>query len=462
MRAFLVAGTSSSCGKTTISLGLMAAFSSMGLKVQPFKSGPDYIDPAIHKSITNTPSYNIDTWLETKESIISTFAKAMQNDDISTEKIGIVEGVMGLFDSASGTTEKGSSAHLAKYLKLPIILAVNAKGMARSIAALVHGYANFDKDLNVVGVICTNVGSDNHAKILEDSLANVKNARGQNIKFFGAIKVDKNLIRPSRHLGLEMPASEEFNKRKHLADVFTNSIALDEILKSCEISDLNFEVKENINVKLAKRLQSKVKVAISNDEAFCFIYQSLIDNFKEFGAEVVYFSPLNDDKLPPCDAVWICGGYPELYAEKLSQNTSMLEDIRKFAKSGKPIHGECGGYMYMMQEIETNEKSFKMLGLVPFSAKLGEKLAALGYRKLEPLSSTSFGMSEIYGHEFHYSSIVSKPKSFNLWKIYNRDNIFIDNEGWLDKNISASWVHIYPNASKDAIFNFLQSADKND
>ncbi len=430
-RAFIVAGTHSGSGKTTVTLSLMAAFRSRNCNVQGFKVGPDYIDPSLHKIITGKPSINLDSWMIPGKFLNWTFARHAKNADIN-----IIEGVMGLYDSRTATTDDGSTAEVAKKLGVPVILVINAASMARSVAALVKGFADFDPGVNIAGVILNNVGSGRHLKFLSESVT-----RYCDIPVIGGFPRENNISIPSRHLGLFM--------------------GQDNVLKPGMIEKLSELARENLNLELIEKISEvslpeceepairpifrrPKKLAVAMDNAFCFYYRDNLDILEQLGLKLTFFSPVEDKTLPDdIHAVYFGGGYPELYAEKLAKNDGMKNSIREFHKQNGWIYAECGGLMYLGKEIENPEGiTYKMCGLFPFKTRVLKKLKSLGYVEIEPVEDFLFLKKgkPVRGHEFHYSEISKISPDIK--------NIYISNpvdksRGYRIRNTLASYAHLH-------------------
>ncbi len=406
IKRFIIAGTNSGCGKTTISLALMAYFMSRGFKVAPFKVGPDFIDPGHHSRITGVNSRNLDGWMLSKEYNKNCFNRFSQEFDIA-----VVEGVMGLFDGYDGKTEAGSTAEMAKWNNIPIILVVNAQSMARSGAAIVQGFENFDPDLNFAGVIFNKIGSERHLQYLTEALdGNVR------MDCLGGIPRDQEIAIPERHLGLVTNDEHLLSKEsvKNLSGLIEKNIDVDKLLKNVSgfESPVYSEPESIPNIKISDK--EKVKIGVARDKAFCFYYQDNIELLESFGAEIVYFSPMEDKKLP-CDikGIYFGGGYPELFTKELSENRELLDEIKTKSRNNFPIYGECGGFMYLCSEIEDLKGAkFPMTGCLPFSLRMLTKLKALGYREITLESDSIIGKkgTTAKGHEFHYSEIIDQNK----------------------------------------------------
>ncbi|RQD83239.1 cobyrinate a,c-diamide synthase, partial [Methanosalsum natronophilum] len=331
-RALLIAGTHSGVGKTTVAMGIMAAFTKRVNKVKPYKVGPDYIDPTHHSVICGQPSHNLDTYMMGVDGVQDTFNRTSQGADIS-----VVEGVMGLYDGMD-STEIASSAHVAKSLGLPVLLVLNVHGMSRSAAALAQGYINYDSDVNVAGIILNKVGSPRHAQMIKDVI--------QDVPIVGTLPRNKDLTVPSRHLGLHM-ASEQEHDIEGLAQFIEENVDMDNIT---EIAESAPETNHGENIQEVP--EPDVTIGVAMDSAFCFYYQDMFDMFRHYGAEIKFFSPLNGE-VPDVDGMYFGGGYPELNLAELekSNTTSKLADL---ASDGLPLYGECGGLLYLSKSYEND------------------------------------------------------------------------------------------------------------
>ena len=434
----IIAGTTSGVGKTTISLAIMHALKNKkGILVQPFKIGPDFIDPSYHKIITGKESRTLDAWFMGKDGIISTVEDATKNVDI-----GIVEGVMGLFDGMSGRNDFASTAHVAKILNAPIILVVDASKAARSIAAMIFGYLNFDKKLKIIGIILNNVSGPKHEKYLIEACRN-----SLNVPILGIVKRDKDLKMDERHLGL-IPSDElepsKRNKIVRLANKVSEEIYYDKILSLINLR----------KSKLTKQISDKskvpklVKIAVALDNSFNFYYNENLKILRNLGAEITYFSPIRDNCIPDgISGIVLGGGFPEVMADKLNSNQSMLKSIKKAGEQGIPIYGECGGLMYLTKSItgyKDSKKVFRMVGIVDARTKMTGKLT-LNYTNAD-MNSTIFGnIKNIRGHEFHYSKIEDLPSDSKF--IYSmKRGIGVDSgkhDGILTHNSIASYMHLH-------------------
>ena len=427
--AFLIGGTNSGSGKTTLSLGILRALFRRGLAPAPFKCGPDYIDPLFHHQAAGRISINCDTFLMGAEGVRRSFARS-----VAGSQAAVVEGVMGLFDGNAPGSLAGSSAEIAALLHIPVVLVVNARGMAGSIAPLVRGFSEWEPRVRIVGVIADNTGSAHHAGLLRGALE-----RAGLPPLLGVLARDERLKLPERHLGLA-PSRLEESWLDLLAETVENSIDLDRLLDLTRVNVPSSEAGPGAVPAPRARL------GVARDEAFQFYYEENFALLRRFGVETVPFSPLRDEKLPDHLAgLWFGGGFPELYAETLSQNGSMLEAIRAFAGSGRPVYGECGGYLFLLEALTDFDGVRRpLLGLLPGEAVMGRKLASLGYRELVGEADSPFGPAgtRLRGHEFHYSFLQADPKADNLFLA--RDLRGVERPaGSVCGNICGSYIHLH-------------------
>ncbi len=450
MKGIVIAGTKSGCGKTTVSLGLMAALAKRGLKVAPFKVGPDFIDPGHHSRITGVACRNLDGWMLPRKFNLDTFAKCAKDADIA-----VVEGVMGLFDGYDGRSEAGSTAQMAKWLGLPVILLVDAASMARSAAAIVMGFEHFDAELSYAGVIFNNLGSLRHLQYLKEAMQDRVET-----PCLGGILRNKNIAIPERHLGLvtqeDHPLTEDGIHR--LAEHIEKSIDLDSLLN--HLPEIILPA-QNHRTQPAKS-EIKVRIAVARDNAFCFYYADNLDMLANQGAELVYFSPMADHHLPDdIDGLYIGGGYPELFAEKLAENTTLGHRIKEKSADNMPIYAECGGFMYLCQElVDLNHNRYRMTGCFPFAAKMFTRLKALGYREVTLSRNTVIGNAglTIRGHEFHYSELVNLAGDVpTVYSITDRSGMDKAPEGFLINQTLGSYNHLHFGSQPDAAGCFVEN-----
>lgn len=408
--AFVIAATSSGSGKTTLSLGLMRHFSKIGISVKPFKCGPDYIDTQYHKLATGNYSINLDLFMSSEIHVRSLFDSYSNLHDIS-----IVEGVMGLFDGYDGM--KGSSAEVAVKLDLPVILLINASSTAYSVAATIFGFSRFNSNVRVAGVIFNKVASPTHYEFLQKACEDV------GITALGYLSRNEKLQVPSRHLGLSLDS-------KDLIEKFIDEAAI-EVAKHVKIEKLLSltELKPR-EISITQHQNRNWKVAIAYDDAFNFVYPVNIDSL---GVEVTYFSPLKDSVIPETDFIYLPGGYPELYAEQLEINVLMRTAIKEFAEKGGKILAECGGMIYLSEEIDGK----KMCGVLPLITTMKDARLKLGYRKL------IFPSLDIKGHEFHYSKTIPVSGCPTFASQLNAKDREVDTPVYRYKNVIATYTHLY-------------------
>jgi len=453
VKAFVIAGTHSGCGKTSIALGLMAALARRGKTVQPFKCGPDFIDPGHHalacaRDGKPVPSHNLDGWMLDRATNLGIF-----NRYAATSDVAVMEGVMGLFDGISGTRDDGSTAQMAKALGLPVILVVDARSMARSAAALVSGYAGFDPEVNIAGVIFNRVGSRSHAELLEDAMTLLPG-----IPVLGCLGRDESIVTPSRHLGLVTPEQDgpDMTRYQRLADWVETGIDPDELL------DVVPDIEVVPPFEPVPQLP-KVTIGLARDNAFCFYYEENLRLLRDAGARLVEFSPVEDARLPDeLDGLYLGGGYPELYAFELGQNNRLRREIKEFCESGRPVYAECGGFMYLMNDIITGRGRYAMAGVFPIRAQMGDKFRALGYREVTTRAGSILGGTGVCarGHEFHYSSVQEDEGLGALPSIYSmtgRKGPLHGPEGFLVANTLGSYVHLHFGSCPGIAHSFVRS-----
>ena len=429
----VIAGVSSHAGKTTAVVAVAAALAARGLKVALFKCGPDYLDPTYHARVCPKGSHNLDGWMMGRDAVLATFARAAEGADIA-----IIEGVMGLFDGASPSGEEGSTAEIAKWLGAPVVLCVDASGMARSIAAVGLGFASFDPAVSVKGMICNRVGSRSHLDIL-------KKACRTPIVVGGFPKMPE-LHFPERHLGLRT-ADENAVPEAHFAawaDLAREWLDLDTFLAMAGLA----APLDVASTDVEAAAPAICRIGIARDEAFHFYYEDNLARLRQSGAELVPFSPIHDPVLPDVDGLYIGGGYPEAHAAELSSNESMIRAIRSFAESGRPVYAECGGMMYMASAIVllTGERH-SMLGIIPGVVEMRDKLVALGYVEVEAQSDSFLGPAgaRFRGHQFRYSEFQpdSSVELEHLYRVRRRRGGDVFDEGYRVNNVLASYVHVH-------------------
>ncbi len=400
MNAFVIAGTHSGVGKTTVAIGLMAEFTRRGFPVQAFKIGPDYIDPSYHALATGRPSRNLDTWLCSKKVVRNLFARAAL-------EVNVIEGVMGLFDGAKGGS--GSTAEVARTVGLPIILVVDAQGMAQSIGALVHGFATYSEPTRLAGIIFNRVGSEGHYEYLRKAVK---------IPSLGWIEKNDALSLPERHLGL-VPAKEQKPNIEKIRQAVVRHLDLEGLLRTTQIAPPRNPTKKSVRKK-------RVRIAYALDEAFSFYYQDNLDLLAAAGAELIPFSLLKDLKPPEVDLLYLGGGFPEIFQDRLLANSAMCTAIAAWEK---PIYAECGGLIYLA-----------LVGKIPGKIQMTDHLQNFGYTEMTALVDTPLlrAGETVRGHEFHYSTWDGPANAYQV-KQGGRSRV----EGYADGRIMASYIHVH-------------------
>ncbi len=418
---FLIGGTSSGGGKTTLTTGLLRLLRNRGYRVQPFKCGPDYIDPQYHKMASGRVSINLDNWLASGEHLHNLYARHSQEADIS-----VTEGVMGLFDGYKGM--EGSSARIAELLNLPILLVVNAQSTAFSVAATLFGFSQFYPKIHLIGVIFNKVASPRHYAFLQEA------ASAAQVPSLGYIPRMEELSVPSRHLGLTLDTQLDFDAyADRIAETLEKYVEVDRLLELCATNALAPTLTPDTP-------KGTLRISVARDEAFNFTYQANLDQLQQLGS-VSYFSPLTDPSLPPSDLVYIPGGYPEFFLPQLAQNQQLQEEIRDYVASGGKLLAECGGMMYLCRSI-TDEKgvSYPMVDILPQEATMQNMRLHLGYRTL-----TIQGQEPWQGHEFHYSSIasLSEPIPNYASSVKDARGNEVETPLYRIKNCIAGYTHLY-------------------
>ncbi|EJF88921.1 cobyrinate a,c-diamide synthase [Bartonella tamiae] len=427
MSGFMISAASSGSGKTVITLALMRALKNMGIKIAPAKAGPDFIDPAFHKAAIGTESINLDCWAMRPDLV-----KSLSQYHTKTDKMLIVEGMMGLYDGAINGC--GSSAVLAQTLDLPIVFIVDCARQSHSVAALVKGFQSYMDGVHLSAILLNNIGSQRHEYMIREAL------KPLNIPVIGAVYKNKDLNLPSRHLGL-IQASEYCELESFIlnaAQIITQSVDLKTLINlSQKRSDRYFPQ------TLPQFAPLGHHVAVAHDDAFRFVYPHLLNGWHAKGAEISFFSPLNDEGPSlNCDAVYLSGGYPELYAERLSVAVHFKKVMKAKKNEGTRIYGECGGYMVLGESIEdSNGHHHPQLGFLPLKTSFKEAKLHLGYRTLKPKSSF-LGDKWFRAHEFHYASIVSQGHAQPLFEAFDALNKPLGYVGMHNKNIAGSFMHI--------------------
>ena len=458
MTGVLIAGTASGVGKTTVTLALLAAMRLRGLIVQACKSGPDFLDTGHHTRISGRPARNLDTWMLGLETNKDVLRQAAQGADAV-----LTEGMMGLFDGKDGATESGSSAEIAKLLELPVILVVDAGKSARSIAAVVLGFELFDSQLRLAGVVLNRVAGDRHFRMLEAAVLSVCKT-----PVLGWLPRDSAIAIPERHLGLQ--TAEELGEREDQAVITEKQIDALGML-----AEKHLDVDRILSFECGLDLHSKpvpsqsvdagsVRIGVARDHAFSFYYEDNFDLLRQHGAVIVPFSPLHDPSVPEnIDALYLGGGYPELYAEQLSANAAMRASIRAFAASGRPVYAECGGMIYLSQQLTlTNGIAYSMAGVFPFVMEMTGKLQQFANVTVELTDDCLLGArgTVIRGHSFHYSRMLDASGADTHYRVHYSLLDKQENEGYGVGNVLASYIHLHFRAAPAVALHFVEAARK--
>jgi cobyrinic acid a,c-diamide synthase len=435
----VIAGTSSGAGKTSVTCGIIGALSRRGLRVQGFKVGPDYIDPSYHAMASGRPGRNLDAFLSGPELIAPLLRHGAADADVA-----VVEGVMGLFDGASGRGELASTSHVAKLLGAPVVLVVDAAAMARSAAAIVHGYRTFDPAVDVAGVIFNRVGSDHHEQLLREAVAPL------GVAVLGAVRRDDGVAAPERHLGL-VPAGERESRTREalaaLADAAERHVDLDGLLGLAHGAPALGA--ERWSPQRGEPPARGARIAIARGPAFSFHYQENLELLQAAGAELVAFDPLTDEALPEgAGAIVLAGGFPEVFGAELEANARLRAAVAGFPG---PILAECGGLLFLCRELDGHE----MCGVVPARARMAGRLT-LGYRDATAATSTPWldAGQRVRGHEFHYSQV--HPSGSPAWTLAARGCERPD--GVVAGNVQAGYLHVHWAAHPDIAWRFARAA----
>lgn len=429
----VVAGVASGVGKTTLTLGLLEAYRRRGLTVQAFKVGPDFIDPGLHEVVTGRPSYNLDGWMCGRGEVLATVARAAADADLA-----IVEGMMGCFDGIDGTSEDGSTAQLAKWLDAPVVLVLDASAQSRSAAAVVLGFERFDPGLEVAGVIANRVGGPRHAGWLGEAMAAACRA-----PLLGSVSPEPGVALPERHLGLHTAIEGRLTpeRREALAALVERSIDLDRLRAlASPIPAAGSAVATDPGIR------GRARIGVAHDAAFQFYYRENLERLRAAGAELIFWSPIEDRELPDVDGLYLGGGYPELHARRLAANASMLEAVRRFCRSDHPVYAECGGLMYLAEALEDADRVVhKLVGVLPATVRMWPPRLTLGYTEVRLADHAPLGVAGggARGHAFHYSTLDPVPASVaRVYRVRTRHGEE-HREGFLVGQTLMSYVHLH-------------------
>lgn len=427
----VVAGTNSGAGKTSVTCGLIGALRARGHRVQGFKVGPDFIDPSYHASASGRPGRNLDAFLSGPELVAPLFRHGASGADVA-----VIEGVMGLFDGASGRGELASTAHVAKLLRAPVVLVVDASAMARSVAAVVHGFRSFDAEVDVAGVILNRVGSDWHEHLLRDAIEPL------GVAVLGVVRRDDRVVAPERHLGL-VPSGEREHETASIIDRLTHAVGAQVDLDAVTVLARSAPDVAGPAWDPTPRgaPMPGVRVAIARGPAFSFHYQENLELLEAAGAELLAFDPATDPHLPDgAGALVLAGGFPEVFGAELAANVTLRADVAAFAAAGRPIVAECGGLLYLCSSLDEHE----MCGVLPARGRMTDGLT-LGYRDASAPTDSFYAATgeRTRGHEFHYAKVtVEEAGAFGpAWTLSARGNVA--DEGFASATIHASFMHMH-------------------
>ncbi|MCS3923059.1 Ni-sirohydrochlorin a,c-diamide synthase [Methanosalsum natronophilum] len=473
----LVSADRSSSGKTTIMMGLLSALVSRGYTVQPYKVGLDYIDPSYHSEITGRKARNLDGYLMQNEDVVDCFVHGYETNE--TADIALIEGVRGLYEGLESLTDTGSTAQIAKILDCPVILIINARSITRSAAALVKGFDSFDNQVNIAGIILNNVGSEKHAKKAKDAIEYYTK-----LPVIGIVPRKSDMQISMRHLGLipalesRVKVAEYESKISDIENIISTSIDIDRIIEIASNTkslsrpnNTNFQISDDNN-------NEKVVIGIALDEAFNFYYHDNIELLRLAGAEIKYFSPLHDKKIPKLDGIYIGGGYPELFGEKLEQNESLKNKIYDLSLNGTPIYAECGGLMYLTEQITTasmnpqnnshgisymENGSYEMIGALPGQTIMNDKRVVSYNTGIIDIDNVIGTVGNVFkGHEFHHSEIVGLPQNVEFTiKLTRGEGIMDGKDGLIVNNTVGSYAHLHAVSYKEFASSFVSFVTKN-
>lgn len=448
-RLLIIGATGSGIGKTSVSCGLIYSLRSRGYRVQPFKTGPDFLDPSWLATAANRPCISLDSKMTSQSYVKNIVDKKMHDADI-----GIIEGVMGLYDGAHSQRNTDSTADIARLLSAPVVLIANAHGAARSFAAAIFGFVNFPESPDFAGVIANNCGSKRHLTILSDALESVNLP-----PLLGGIPKNSLPSLPSRHLGLisALKHEDSENQIKQIAGICEQCINIDKLLSTMPVFQCTETSSEPDHI-----CETTVKIAYASDNAFHFYYQDNLDLLSAAGAELVPFSPLDDCSLPPgINGIYFGGGYPEEYTEQLSANRTMIASLNDFINIGKPVYAECGGFMYLSKTIkDRHSQNWNMADIFPFEIEMKESVSTLGYCDITLSQDCIIGKKGVHfrGHEFHYSEIINSHQNLlkTCYKVTYSDGR-TSNTGFTFKNVLASYIHLHWGETPTAAASFIRA-----
>ncbi|NIP61336.1 MAG: hydrogenobyrinic acid a,c-diamide synthase (glutamine-hydrolyzing) [Nitrosopumilaceae archaeon] len=432
----IIAGSTSGVGKTSVTCGIIYGLQKKGYSIQPFKVGPDYIDPSYLSTISANNTRNLDSWIMGPAQVRKSFITNSESD------ISVIEGVMGYYDGYSGSSDFASTHHIATLLECPVLLLVDASKTSRSIAATIMGFKKFRKQSKISGVILNKIGSKRHEEMCKEAISALK------IPIVGTIPRNNSFNFESRHLGL-IPTVEEKKLKRKVIDVskkISDYIDIEKIVDICHKSPRLPAIKQK------KKKKQSVKIAVALDNSFNFYYTDNFDALRREGAELEFFSPIHDKKTPACDGLYIGGGFPEVQSVSLEKNTEMKKKIKKLAEGNLPIYAECGGLMYLSKRIQYNKKRYNMVGFFDAETVMTDRMV-LNYTqgKFQSDCIISNKLKPFSGHEFHYSKLENLPKDAKFaYRLEKGFGILKNKDGLILNNTLASYGHLYFDSSNFA------------
>ncbi len=420
----VLAGLQSSSGKTALTCLLLAGLQKRGVPVQPFKAGPDYLDPAYHQHFASCPSINLDSWMMGRSEVVRLVQK------YGTGKLGLLEGVMGLFDGASPVSDEGSTLELSRWLNWPIVLVVPVAKAGRSVRAAIRGFQLEAGADRIRGLILNQVSGESHADYLKQALADLK------IPILGALPRLPELQWPERHLGLQAVSETSLPDQPSLGRLAEQYLNLDQFLSLAPQPE-QYSVSKVIEIPV----RPSCRIGVAQDSAFHFHYHENLEWLRHQGAELVKISPLEDSTLPPAlDGILLSGGFPECFAEKLSTNQSMLKELKEFIEVGGSCYAECGGLMLLADSLRLlNGDEYPMAGVIPGTVSMTSRLQHFGYSEATPTNHRESWR----GHEFHHSKWEQERSQANAWTVTKRNRMGSRLEGYRYRNLHASYIHLY-------------------
>ena len=432
----VLAGATSGVGKTSITCSIIHGLQKRGYSVQPFKVGPDYVDPIYLSSISKQVAYNLDVWLMGQNKLLNNFVSHSKSD------ISIIEGVMGYYDGFNGNSNYASTHHIASITKSPVLLVLDASKTARSIAAIAIGFYKFHRNSHIAGIILNKIGSKKHELLCRNALEKT------NIPIIGVIPKNQSLSMESRHLGLISTLDKKNLKIqiKKISKIISPFLDFTQIIKILKFTDPLPKKHHNKHKKI------KTTIAVALDTSFNFYYASNLEALRREGANIKFFSPVNDKKIPKCDGLYIGGGFPEILGNSLAKNQDMKKMIKKLSEDNIPIYAECGGLMYLTKSIFSNNKKYKMVGIFDAETKMTKKMK-LNYTQGKMIQANPIAkkLHNFKGHEFHYSELdaISSDSKF-IYDLEIGEGIIKHQDGMIQNNTLASYGHLYFDASNYA------------